>query len=197
MARWKFSIFDGRKIGAFIRQTNEIADKLLSDMEKLIIYYDAKYLYNGDLVIEHVVDMFYEDYTPHIYKRKEDLYNAYRVYIENGNWGYDFGSDLMLYQHHQSNEYIYENSFVGGYHGGDDNGKDHPEPGVPWWKAPPSLKYWYKPASRWSSSPYFMAKREIEKLIDDMSHEKYQDGHEKIVNAYNKWYKSLLDVFRI
>lgn len=197
LARAKFDLFDRRRFSSFINYSETAADALLSDIINIIEKYDKRYLFEGDLVIERVVDMFYEDYTPHTYKRKQDLYNAYKVFIDDGDWGYEFGAHLMKKSHHQSNEYIYENSFVNGYHGGDDFGDDHPEPGVPWWKAPPTLKYWYMPATQWGTSPYYEAYGKINDLIDLMSSEKYNEGHTKIVSLFNEWYEKLLNVFKI
>lgn len=197
MASVYMKLFDGRKFDAFLRKSEDGAQKLLDKVVNIIKDYDERYLLEGDLAIENVVEMFYDDYTPIAYDRQEDLYNAYEVSIEDGEWAYDFGAHLMQKEHHGPNEYIYDNSFVEGYHGGDRYGDDHPQPGVPWWKALPTLDYWSRPAEKFDGSPYFMAKTEIEKLIDLLSEQKYNEGHSAIVSFYNDWYASLLSVFKI
>lgn len=109
-------------------------------------------------VCKSAVDTFYKEY-PAKYNRKHDLHNAYDVGIRDG-WDLfvSFGSDLMKYSHHQSNEFIYVNSFEKGYHGGSFGvDKFGDIAAVPYWRTPPGMfTHWYPagfPAPR-SVSPY-------------------------------------------
>ena len=70
-------------------------------------------------IAKDAVDMFYGEWSGHGGGRTEDLYDAYDIGIRNG-WQliFEIGSDMMGGYHHQGAEFVYENSFVRGYHGG-------------------------------------------------------------------------------
>jgi len=84
---------------------------------------------------------------------------------KDGNWYVDMGPEFMKYPHRIGNvlgdpekgkEYIYKNSFVEGYHGGAVDGKNHPNPGEPWWKKHGlfgEFTRWWKPAKQMEGEP--------------------------------------------
>ncbi|MBQ8947811.1 MAG: hypothetical protein IJ058_15275 [Lachnospiraceae bacterium] len=89
-----------------------------------------------------VVGRWYAEYPdPHVYRRKRSLYHAFRVERQGYSINVIFDSELMEdYGHRVSNEYIFENSFIRGFHGGADKISDdkvamgrppHPDPGSP------------------------------------------------------------------
>lgn len=79
-------------------------------------------------ICESAVDRFYNDYTPHMYKRRGSLYEAYNIEIKpNGEFIFQLGSEFMTKKHRVDNEYIYKYMFVMGWHGGANDGKGHPD----------------------------------------------------------------------
>lgn len=113
---------------------------------------------------ERAVDAFYESYTPHIYKRNESLYTAYKITVDENEWSLDIDENggYLTGTNYDSN-YVYINSFVEGYHGGAVNGPDHPEPGIPWWKFHGE---WLKPATRGPSILKLIEKENPAEYID-------------------------------
>ena len=95
MPRYSFSIVDGRKLRTFISTLDRVITEWTVRVPEIIEKYDKLFLEDGKFAIDHVVDAFYEDYTPNVYERNEDLYHTYKLYIENGDWFYDFGSQYM------------------------------------------------------------------------------------------------------
>lgn len=132
------------------------------------------------------VDTFYESY-PKLkelsYDRLGDLYNAFEVVVDEKKQGVHMDSSLMQYEHHQDNEYIYENSFMRGYHGGsigtDQNGITQSEP---WYRTPPAWERWYYRAAK-SKSPYQMIKERAELRIDE-EWEKLRGNISKNIKPY-------------
>lgn len=109
---------------------------------------------------------WYKSYTPYEYTRKRTLYYAFKITGENGIINIHFGPELMYPVHRvdkRDPSYIYENSFVLGFHGGAIDGPDHPQPGIPYWRTPaPDYPFWsYKAAHH--TSPI----DRINKAIDD------------------------------
>lgn len=105
-------------------------------------------------IAKNAVDFFYR-YPKKSYHRTFDLYNAYDIGIKNGCYlSIKLGPELMKHYHHQGNDFVYENSFVKGYHGGsfgiDRNGEIA---ATPYWRTPaPFFSEWYKyPAPKSSS----------------------------------------------
>lgn len=69
-------------------------------------------------IIKRVIEDFYDDYTPKLYKRKYSLRKAYKFTVNNGVYTIDYNSKYMTRIHRASNEYIYNLAFISGYHGG-------------------------------------------------------------------------------
>lgn len=147
------------------------------------------------------VNKFYSSYTPHLYRRKKDLKNAYKITTKkDGTFIFDVDSTYMKKQHRAENEFIFENSFMEGYHGGaktiDDDkipewGK-HPNPGIPYYRKPvPSqcdegqIPYskWGKKAKK-TDPPYEYLANKWNKWIRD----EYEDEKRKILIKVIKQY---------
>lgn len=174
MAKYTFSFVDGRKLRTFI----SAIEKAISEADKvpeILKKYDRLFAEEAELAVKHVVDAFYESYTPFKYGRKLDLYHTYELIITDSIWDWKFGPEYMEAKHHQDNSYIYQNSFIEGYHGGVDYGKGHPDPGTPWWRGLPSFKYWSRPATQWGESPYYMALIELDKVVDTLVEQKVNE----------------------
>lgn len=94
---------------------------------------------NLNYIARSAIDKFYEDYEPNSYDRTFDLYNTYKIKVTADDWTIDFDSDFMEGMHRVDNqdpEYIFENSFIRGWHGGAISGAGHPNPGTPYWRFP-------------------------------------------------------------
>lgn len=105
-------------------------------------------------ICKDAVDAFYSEGNTNEGGRTGDLYNAYDIGISDGQYlSLELGPDLMDGKHHQGAEFVYENSFVRGYHGGsagtdrNDETVDTPHFRVPGGK----WTYWGEPAPRSSS----------------------------------------------
>lgn len=152
-----------------------IARYLMANAENIITEVGARTASIGYKYIQRIckntVESFYNDFSPNSYGRKEDLKNAFDIGIHDG-WQLviEFGSDLMQFDHHQSNEFVYVNSFIHGYHGGsfgtDKSGETRDDP---YWRMPGRLfTSWYPvddPAPR-STSPYKTINNKID-IYDD------------------------------
>lgn len=78
----------------------------------------AKQLADEALTIcMQAIDDFYEDYTPKSYDRLGTLHKVYSVQANNNYITLKF-NDSQLDGHRATNEYIYQNSFIEGWHGG-------------------------------------------------------------------------------
>ena len=126
-----------------------LASKLESESNRIYSKYKKEVTFNLELIIEDAVTAFYDSYSPHVYSRQESMLKAYKITIDKWNWSFETGPQYMKGSHRISNDYIYMNSFEEGYHGGARDGEDHPQPGVPYWKAPPGGYYfWGSPATQ-------------------------------------------------
>lgn len=124
-------------------------------------------------IFDACITKYYADYTPKYYSRTYSLYKVYKLQIR-GTWiRWEFNSDFIPKIHRVDAvdpEYIYNWMFVKGYHGGAVRGKEHPHPGMPWYRTPPpSFAKDLPPYSRWSKnmseysmiSPYKRIENEI------------------------------------
>ena len=97
------------------------------------------------------IEQFYDDYTPHVYKRQEGLLTAFRI---NADGTYDFDGNLISGYHRVGKDYLFDLAFQRGYHGGADKNKNgwysyHPDPGTPYWRKPvPEYTEWGDPAAK-------------------------------------------------
>lgn len=153
-----------------IRDAIKVCENCLKEYDRLLQYYTDKTV--SDLKDEYrsIISRWYASiYTdsadPHIYNRQRSLFKAFRVQAKNGNIDVEYDSDFMNgYSHRVSNDYIFENSFVKGYHGGADNGPEHPAPGIPYWKKWRDYSSWGRPATR-SESPYELMEKQYNKIM--------------------------------
>lgn len=100
-----------------------------------------------------VVKEWYEDYggnlkiAPMGYHRTLGLLKISKIDVnkDTGDIIVRFDENNMTLWHRVSNEYIYQNSFVKGWHGGADKlgsspkpgyEEPHPNPGIPYWRTP-------------------------------------------------------------
>lgn len=175
----------------------KLIKKNINEIRKL----NEKYYKMGKSDLEYIarktVDEFYEDYEPLLYDRYGDLYNAYAIIpnkLPNGMFRFDVLYDwkLMQAEHRVSNEYIYTNSFIYGWHGGARSGKNHPDPGQAWWREPvPYFTQWKSPSARSDSIKDKIVSR-LERHVVLLQKEMQKEYEEKIVSSVKKGVDSYL-----
>lgn len=118
----------------------------------------------AEKICKKEIDRFYNEYSPMVYRRKYDLRNVYNLDVtKDGEFIFEFGHEFMQKQHRVSNEYIYDEMFKEGWHGGANKGPGHPDPGKNYWRTPSvnddeygikAYSYWWSIPAAKSSSPY-------------------------------------------
>ncbi len=158
--------------------------------------YNKKAKFALELLGDHAVTQFYDSYGPHVYNRKEDLFNAYKVTANNQEWYIETGQEFMHGGHRASNETIYKNSFELGWHGGafDSKKGDHPSPGTPYWRAPVGqYTYWLSPAIQ-GPSPKEIISSELNEYLEPIE-QQYGDEACDFLEKYIKKFESVLDMY--
>ena len=172
---------DKRSLKKLQRLLNDFPNKVQELAEKNDYIYQKKAKREMTQIARMAVDNFYDSYAPHVYDRWGDLYNAFKVTVNNSIWKIDYKSNYMRYRHRVSNDYIFELSFIGGYHGGAVNGPNHPAPGslygpnligsgIPYYREFPYYKTWTIPAKK-SESPYLIIEDKIGNYFDEVNTE--------------------------
>lgn len=137
------------------------------------------------------VDTFYKGYTPHSgYQRQRDLYNAYKIVDDGENVYVEYGDEFMQYAHHQSNKFIFENSFMKPYHGGswgaEGEGRGGEYAAEPWYRAPnPYFTHWYSPAVKSNQSIYDIMSKTLPGIFKK-AEDKYDRAMMKWFNPYKR-----------
>ena len=104
--------------------------------------------------LRNAVRKFYGMYSPLYYRRRYSLHKMARFVVSGEPFLIELGGEFSGMGHRVSEEYIYENSFKRGYHGGAISGPGHPSPGVPLWRVPyPEYTFWGGVA-RCTAPPY-------------------------------------------
>ena len=133
------------------------------------------------------IDRFYADYEPLFYHRREgSLYHTYKLTNKNGIVSRDFGAQYMPqsyeHKHRAPNQYIYDQMFLQGYHGGAhtiDPSKEeqwgiHPKDGTPWYRTPHPSRGVKNPYNRWSERAAAQSKPPAQDIIEQL--EQYENG---------------------
>lgn len=152
--------------------------KAIKDLEK---YTNKKYKEKaeGDLAViaGKAIDEFYRP-EPKIYDRMGDLYNTYKVIVNDKKWVIDLDPSYMEHQHHQSNEIVFNNTIIRGFHGGSE-GEGKVDDGLPWYRTPhPFYSEWARPAEQ-TTPPVEIITKEYEKYMDNISSIMQKDFDEK------------------
>lgn len=180
-------------------------ERLIASIEKAIKKnQDMKVKYSELLkkelqkVGEKVIDEWYEDYIPNAYRRQYSLYKAFKVSVNRnkGIFNISFSHTYMKNFKHFTgkkttdiNEYIFDISFMQGWHGGANKGKEHPFPGIPFYREPfPYYTSWYYIAEK-SFSPYEKMYEKMNGKIEEIDHQYDEEFQNKIVNNIKKHIK--------
>lgn len=182
-----------------VRKSRIALENMQTENDKLTAKFIRKATDNLKYIAVTSIDKFYEDYEPHFYERTWELYNAYKVTVTEDSWSVDFNPEWIGDTHRVDPEFIFENSFIQGWHGGGTDGDDHPEPGVPYWRWPDvtiTTAYggqirafshnspWFTPALK-SPSPYKEIVRKSN-LYMDLELAKYYEEYNKNVDKFQK-----------
>ena len=180
----------------FRERTEKIGARVKEDLTKIVAN-DAKQ------VFDEAVEKFYADYKPKIYERPSDeghgLYDLYGVEIEGDKFNISVDSDNLTYDPNRVDavddqslfkEYLFEETWNQGYHGGADKISEkkaeklgaHPHPGTPWYRTPhPSYWSWKENgAAKRTKSPDKM----IKEMLKNYPREKYQEIAEQLWDKY-------------
>lgn len=139
-------------------------DEIISEVEVMQNYYPQHLKKELERIGRTVISEWYDSYSNRkLYDPYGSLYHAYKIEVDNSHYLVTFDNKkLDNISHHQSNEIIYNNSFIEGYHGGSMG--DGLSSNIPHWRTPhPFYSSWGKPAIK-SFSPY-------EKMYDLMEEE--------------------------
>lgn len=150
--------------------------------------YNKRVKFGLELIAEHAVTDFYDSYSPHKYKRQEGLLTAYQIIADDDEWSIDTGSQYMTSEYRVDKDYIYENSFMRGWHGGAIDGPEHPNPETPWWKLHGE---WYKPAKP-GPAPIKYIDAEASKFLEEME-EAYGNEGASFIEQYIDKAESIID----
>ena len=171
----------------------------IDSVDKKIKNIDKEIFKELDSAAIDAIDDFYYDYDrdEDSYNPKGSLYEMYRIVEEDDDWKIEYSHTFTNKKHRVSNEYIFENSFVQGYHGGADDAKvfkgdPHPKPGIPYYKVPPAFTSWLRPASQ-SESPKLKIEEESRRIIKKYDN-KYIESVKNLSNmnkGFEKWIKVL------
>lgn len=168
-----------------LKQVLHVVEDAKKKIEKMNEVYPKRYYDELNEIGLDVVTRWYASYEPFTYNRHLGLKKAFRVDLNGLDYRVDFSPEYMDDVYDVSKEYIYENSFVEGYHGGARDGFDHPNPGIPYWRTPyPQLSNWGRPAKK-SMSPYYTMRRRMQDKIMEIDREK-QTEFDKIISRVQK-----------
>lgn len=199
---------DISRLNKAVRNSKKALEDMKDKNEKLTKKFIREATENLNYISSSAIDKFYEDYIPNIYERTYDLYNTYKVTVTEDDWNIDFDPSFMKEWHRvddQDPTYIFENSFIRGWHGGAISGEGHPNPGTPYWREPePTNKMaqrgdsmvflgvlWiFTKESRWmpslmSPSPYKEIVRKS-KLYMDLETAKYHAAFNQNIEKFQK-----------
>lgn len=180
------------------------ADKKIAQLEKDIkskTMLELRKSFNR--IKKQVIKEWYEDYWPSRYIRKYDLYKVPHIFVNKttGEYEYVFSSEYMTMWHRADHDYIYENSFIGGWHGGaaklGPNPKSgyeepHPDPGIPYWRTPAEPEEGELIYEHWAVDPAEQSKSPRDEILRLFEIE-MKDIEEKMNKLFNEEEKKILD----
>lgn len=141
-----------------------------------------------------VISRWYAQYDPHKYRRKMSLKKAFKIIRVGVDVSIDYDASYMEdYSHHQSNDIIFNNAFVEGYHGGSwGTDKNEVEVDSPHWRTP-FLKYshWDKKEAPQSFSPQEEIDKKSEALIEQYEKEWRHILNDEIITPLKTSYDRL------
>lgn len=132
----KVNVFDGSSFSGLLSKIDKGIVDVLNIYDRNNIQVQKKL----DDIARTAIDDFYDSYKngPHVYERTEDLYNTYKITVDDDMWNIQVGSEFMQNKHHQENDLVYWLSMKVGVHGG------FPHNGAYYWRTPTGIfSEWY------------------------------------------------------
>ena len=154
----RIDLFDGRVLRGIATKAKE-AKKQLQQISKK---YNTQVQNHLEVIAESAVGDFYSDYDPWMYVRNEDLYNAYKIAVNDDKWEILLGPEFMKSKHNQDNKYVYWLTMVAGMHGG------FPHAGDFYTRTWPYFYTWYDTAARGPEDTEGRIIDESNEYLDDM-----------------------------
>lgn len=180
----------------FIDNYRKMNDEIL---ERLLKKYDKIAFEEFNQLCRQAIDDFYDDRDPWVYKRKEGLYTAFEVTAENGRWYVDHEPEMLDAGYHQSNEIIFNNVFMLGFHGGSKGtDKRGVTARVPKWRTPvPKYTRWKRGAADQAEQSPFDAIQEMippckKRIVADL-----QKEYDEEIHKLNQELRSIIEKVRI
>jgi len=184
-----------RDLQRALNQVRKAKEKINKMNEK----YPKMYKEELDEIGKSVIAKWYATYPDPIYYRRDgSLYFAYRITLDDKILIIDFDKKYMdEYVSREYNEWIFENSFEAGYHGGAIPGGKQISKGDEillqprYWRTPfPELTHWGRPALL-SFSPYKRMRKLMLKKIEQINKQK-QDEFERVIEPVQRAINNLL-----
>lgn len=119
--------YDGRIWRGIVGAVDRAIDKYSKIESRVTKKYD-RLIYDGlKKIADNAIDDFYNSYDdgPHVYRRRKDLYNAYKIISKNGERSIDVDSQYMKKNHRAGNSLIYDITMRVGVHGGAPHNGDY------------------------------------------------------------------------
>lgn len=182
-----------------LKEIVHVLEKAERDLLKMEKDYPVIYEEEFTEIKNSVMTKWYAQYEPFFYDRTGGLKDACKIEFKGSKYTIDFGYEYMDnvyndYKNRDIRQYIYENSFVEGYHGGANDAKvgefngmpanPHPSPGVPYYKEFPTYTFWARPAIR-SFSPYYKMYGSMVKKKKELDNER-KEKLDKIINRVKR-----------
>lgn len=184
-----------------VAKTRKALEKMKVKNDKLTKSFISESSEELNYIAKSAIDKFYESYEPLMYERTYDLYHTYRITVTENEWSIDFDPSFMEEWHRvdaKDPTYIFENSFIRGWHGGAISGEGHPNPGVPYWREPINFiegafggKLWYFTQDSPWHSPSLMSPSPYKEIV------RKSNVYMKVkIARYHSEYNANVDKFR-
>ena len=141
-----------------------------------------------------IIENWYASYPNPKYKRQYGLKKAYKIFQDGLDISLEMDAEYMSdYSYHQSTEFIFYNSFMGGYHGGSFGTDKH---GItmtePTWRTPYfHYTYWGDTAPQ-STSPYDQIFEYSTRRLKEYDDEWARDLQRYIMNPVQRSYNGYM-----
>lgn len=158
MSNLKSLVKQVKQLQKDIKEVKDDKTKIKNEVAKEVA---AQWYDDLDYIFVSCIDRFYADYNPTFYRREGSLYSTYKLTQKNGIVSWNFGAQYMpqayKHSHRASNQYIYDQMFLKGYHGGAhtiaedkvEEWGEHPDDGTPWYRTPHPFRG-IRPYTDWS-----------------------------------------------
>lgn len=187
----KKTAFDGRVYNGLVNKLAKATEKTEKEIDRVNKKYN-KLVHTGlRKIARSAIAEFYHDYSPRIYDRHGDLYNAFEIIATDEQWGILLGYEFMKYTHHNGgekgpvpNDYIYFLTMKEGSHGGAPHNGDY------YWRRP------YPEYTHWWPTPTPKGEKDIEGNIIKEANEFIDNMEQNLEDEFESKMTPILDDIR-